>query len=378
MRRRTLIAAVALLVSAPGKAQGASSPPPPIVEAPATDATTPVRTLVLDLTENGGAPAGYSRALTAVVRAVYAADRRRVALATDQLANVTAWDAQKQALGCSSNECLAQVANALAAARLVTGSVDRLEGGARVALVELDAQRSVALARVDRLLAGDDRAVVEGVRQLASELCERVDTLTAGASAEAVLEVDSMPPNARVVVDGREVGLAPTRVTALPPGSRRVRLVGERSVDLFVPLYEGGTTQLLVEFGAPRPPPAAVVEGHSAAQFRGILLASIKGVLAAGLCGCTALSAALWAPASLNTSRPDFVENLAVSGLCLGLLGAPGLGFLTWGASDLLLLPAAPQPLPPLHRVTLRPPPGRGSIAVYEVDDAASAAAMAY
>src|SRR5512145_559829 len=160
---RRALCALALLAAAPAVRPadpGPAAPPPA------------VRILVLDLSVAGSAPKELGRALADVA----AAEASRVGgfsvLSQGDVAAQLGVEKTRQMLGCTEDEsCMLEIAGALAAERLLTGSVTLVDGTYLLAVKLVDARKARSLARVgDTLREPSQAELVDAVRRLAHEV----------------------------------------------------------------------------------------------------------------------------------------------------------------------------------------------------------------
>lgn len=111
------------------------------------------RLLVLDFTAGGGATAEEAQALTeAAVSAASARDIFQVVSARD-VETLLGLERQRQLVGCAEDEasCLAELAGALGARFVLSGTLSRVGGSYQLTLQTLDSSRAQALGRSVRL-----------------------------------------------------------------------------------------------------------------------------------------------------------------------------------------------------------------------------------
>ena len=361
-RRIPLVVALALGIAA-GAAESA---------APAA-ADPRVRTVVLGLQARRGVEdKALAAALSDLVQTAYARDPARVVIGRDEIARVLAWEADRQAAGCDDSGCLAEIGAALDAARIVTGSLDRIGSGYLVVLTEVDAKTAEPLGRAQAQSPADEDALVAVVVKLAEGLVAETRGRGAapqgGGFAEAgSIDVVSDPRGAEVHLAGALMGTTPLKLDNLRTGDQPVRLVRADydTVDVLVPVHPGGTTKVSVEMRIHRTLAeqnfAMRKERRDAEQgWKTARMWTGFGVGATGLLLSTAGGA-------LNTATNGW---LAVSPLAIGAcaVGTAGLGFVTWGAIEALT--PLPQPVPEWEtprRVVVTPPAGKGDVVVREL-----------
>ncbi len=324
----------------------------------ATPATTAsLRTVVLGIAARRDvADTHLADALSDVVLDVYAKDRARSAIGRDDIRRVLDLQADRATLGCDSDKCLAEIAQALDAKRIVTGSIDKLAGGYLVTLNELDATSFVAVARGQKQLPLDEALLVAGVRALAEDLLAQSPLGAAGGVVANAGSIDVVtdPRGASVEIGGIAMGKSPTRADNLAVGMQRVRLLRDDydTVTVEVPVLPVGTTVVNAQMCIAR----ALAQQNLAARrarwrsddawHQGIGWAKVgSGALLGAAGGLLALGGVAGA------------GGYAVVG---GLVGAGlGAGVVAWGVIDLLNPPPPPEPEWELRRVvTVTPPSG--------------------
>jgi len=163
---------------------------------------------------------------------------------------------EKRGKPCHGNEeCLAKIAVAAKATKLIHGTAATLGESYAIDLKLIDVESKSVERRLSELLAGDKAVMIDGVRAIATKLL-------APDEYHGQLELRGLRPGAQVLVDGVEVGVAPLPPTRLDPGQHAVKIVleGFRDVDRFVEIQFGRSTPVEVDFiptaaAAPPPPP---------------------------------------------------------------------------------------------------------------------------
>src|SRR5687768_2517862 len=160
----TLLALLALQEPAP--AAEPAPPPAPAAAAAAPEKRERKRVLVLDLAALG-VDKDTTRVIADSVAAAVANDRNLDVISGADLRSLVDIEAEKRALGCDANEsCLAEIAGALSADLVVSGSVGRLGSLVVVNLSLYDGKRQesvdkqkVSAERVEDLPVQIDMAV---------------------------------------------------------------------------------------------------------------------------------------------------------------------------------------------------------------------------
>jgi len=154
-----------------GVASAASAAPPTEKAA----ANQKLKTVVLGLEGRRGIDAGLAAALTDIVQGVYAREADRMVLGPSDLARVLGFEQTKQALGCDDESCLSEIASALDADRLVTGSLDRIGSSYLFVLSEIDARELTPIGRVEHQFPVEEEMLVSAVRQATVDFLARDD-----------------------------------------------------------------------------------------------------------------------------------------------------------------------------------------------------------
>jgi PEGA domain len=338
---------------------------------PSLAAEDRLRTVILGVSARRGMDdKQLAAALTDVVQGVYGTDASRTVIGRDDIMRVMELEADKQQLGCDSDKCLAEVGAALDAARLVTGSIDKLGDGYMVTLSEIDAKSLVAVGRVQARTSTDENQLVDTVTQLANDLMKKSSLQTATGLVVAnagSLEVSSDPRGAKVLLSGSEMGASPTKIDNLATGTQKLRLVRDdyEPVEVDVPIYPGGTTKVNAELRIIRPLAEKNLEMRQAAWREKNQWHTVGAWTKVGAGGVVGVLGGLWGGASLLGGN----TGAGILGLGIGGVGA---GFLAWGVLDLLNPP--PQPVPEWEmerKVTVTPPNGHGEQQVHVIQAAA-------
>jgi hypothetical protein len=168
------------------------------------------RLAILDFTLAGSAHPDLARVLAD--GAAKGAEGAEYQIITQgEVAAILGLDRMRTLLGCSDDQgCLSDLAGALDAERLLSGSLTILERTALVTVRLIDARKGRTLARVSTsLLDATEKELVDAARRLAFEVVtgKRLDT-------SGVLRIQIDRPGAVVTLDGKEMGRSP--LTAAP------------------------------------------------------------------------------------------------------------------------------------------------------------------
>src|SRR5688572_19374439 len=193
------------------------APPPP---APAVDAPPAKLVAVLDIKGSPGAEATAS-ALTTVLTAEVGALDGFDAVSRNELQSILTHQANASELGCDDVGCLANVGKLANAQLVISGSVVKVEGAHVLAVSLIDPAGPNIVDRKELSWRGSTEAMLAVIRPT-------VDRLLGGASSAAhtgALEVFAAD-GALVVLDGKELGLAPIKdpVRDLMVGVQRLRV----------------------------------------------------------------------------------------------------------------------------------------------------------
>jgi hypothetical protein len=123
-----------------------------------------LKTVVLGLEGRRGVDAGLAEALTDIVQGVYARQPDRVVLGRKDLERVLGFEETKQAVGCTDESCLSEIASALDADRLISGSLDKIGTTYLFVLTELDARRLQPIGRTEHQFAVEEAGLIPAVR----------------------------------------------------------------------------------------------------------------------------------------------------------------------------------------------------------------------
>jgi hypothetical protein len=204
---------------------------PLLVAAPSADlsaakatATLSADKLVAVLDVKGGKDLdGTARALTTVLAAQIGAEPGLKAVAPSELKALLSHQADASLLGCDSVNCLANVAKMVDAKLIATGTVDFVEGAYLLSLSLIEPAGPSVVSRQEAVWRGSADDLLGLVRPLVQRMVDPHGQAHIGSLE--VVAVDG----ARVVVDGKEVGVAPlsAALTSLPTGAHSVRVESE-------------------------------------------------------------------------------------------------------------------------------------------------------
>jgi hypothetical protein len=200
-----------LLAAAQGKPVPLPPPPAAATQAPAPGPTRKAakpRLAVLDFTLAGSAHPDLARVLSdGAARGAEAGDHQ--VITQGEVAALLGLERMRRIVGCAEDQgCLAEMAGALDADQLLSGSLTILERTALVTVRLIDTGKGGrTLARATAtLLDATEKELVDASRRLAHEVVtgKRLDT-----SGRLRVEVDR--PRATVTLDGKEIGQSPLR-----------------------------------------------------------------------------------------------------------------------------------------------------------------------
>lgn len=228
--RRLMFLAIALLIATQAT--------------PANPAVAPaVRVLVMDL-RNDGVPIQTARILGDAMTSQLAARRGLAVVSAEDVRRAVEFEGQKRELGCDTNQCIAEIAQAMGADHVVFGNVGALGAMTIVSLTWHDAKKGESLARrtieVDavedlspRVRVGVDALADEAfgiVREdgpspvfVAGAVVVGVGAVTAVAGAAVALWSASVVNDNGAVVAGKNDG--PTKLNAQGSGQAGIALL---------------------------------------------------------------------------------------------------------------------------------------------------------
>jgi TolB-like protein len=146
-----------------------TTPPPAPPPAPAA-ATRECTLAVLDLEAGDAISPPRARALSDIVTAEVGAHSTCAVLSRSDIRGVLSFEAEKQLMGCASDSCMAELAGALGADYLVTGTITRIEGSMLVSMRMTDMKTLKVARRATDSFAGDDADAIPFVGWLSRKL----------------------------------------------------------------------------------------------------------------------------------------------------------------------------------------------------------------
>lgn len=374
-----LLCVVALaLLAVPASAQ---SDTPPVVGAElglidAASSPRRLKTVIMGLKAQRGADAGLCLSLERVIEGEVMADPGRDVMSRTELTQLMQLEAEKAAMGCEGDSCLAEIADALDADRVVSGTVDRLGSSYLVVLTELDARDVRVIGRVQKRLSTNEDRLFGGVEQMAQELVR-------AASFEGVetgsLVVTSTPP-AEVFVDGESYGGSPALIDQLDPGVVEVELVsGQNRVVVEAPVAYAKSTSVDAQIHLTKGPTIEEIQANAQAAFWGgvfsigEILLGVPMLCASPFCGCGAGAALAYLTGfgfdnagnfnpqgSLTFWATVSAAGIPVLSLAIGLLGL--------SATTFVFGPDVPDMGEPEHKILITPPDGEGDPLKLKID----------
>jgi hypothetical protein len=311
-----------------------------------------LRTVILGVTARRGIDdPRLGEALSDVVIAVYGGDAGRSVVGPADLRRALDWDAARQAIGCDSDSCIAEVASAMNAARLVSGTVDAVGDEFLVTLTELDGNTFTAVGRVQRTVRKDESLLLKTVREAADEL----RSIKGGNSGR--LDLSSDPRGAAIFINNVAMGVTPALLPDLASGDVVVRLVRDDYdvAEFKAPIFGGDTTAVTAQLRLRRTMAEANLRAQQERYEQDGVGRKIAGGVGIGVGVVSSL--VLLGGLALALNSP-------VGGGVVAAVGATGaIGGFVYGGVQLLAAPPPPEPEWTLKRVvTITPPKGRGEV----------------
>lgn len=361
-----------------------------------------IRTVVVGLQARRNVDEGLALAMSDVVQGEVIKDKGRQVFGRTDLQRVLEFESERQALGCDDDSCLAEMASALAADRIITGSMDKVGSSYFVVITEIDAQKVEPLGRVQRRLPLDEDQLIVGIQELSRELLKITRTsgggpapgLAAGTGATtgavtpgptptdpapgagdaptptAVPQVGSImvvtePPGAEVLLYDKPMGATPLRLDELPAGTAELRVKMDEGDPVFVdvPVRAGTVTEVNAKIRVPDTVSEAErvryeeqLSSHNRTYYSKL---GVGGGLA-----CCAAPAGLLIPGVIGTAlgaSGSGAEAAIGAGwfcgaVCCGACALGGLGVGLWGLLDGSDAPEEPRASDDLvHKIEVRP-----------------------
>jgi hypothetical protein len=374
-RRGALAQAIGLVaVSVFGaSASWAQSDVPPVVSAElglSEAASVPVRlkTVIMGLKAQRGADASLCKSLERVVEGEVMADPQRDVMSRNELAQLMQLEAEKAAMGCEGDSCLAEIADALDADRIVSGTVDRLGSSYLVVLTELDARNVRVVGRVQKRLSTNEDRLFGGVEQMAQELVRK-------ASADGVesgsLVVTASPP-AEVFVDGESYGGSPAVIDGLDPGVVELELIsGLDRVTVEAPVAYAKSTKVDAQIHLTKGPTIEEIQANAQAAFWGgvfsigEILVGVPLLCGSPFCGCGGGVALAYVSGFGFNNSGEFAPQgsltfwAAMSAIGIAVFSV-ATGLLGLSATTFVFGPDVPDMGEPEHKILITPPDGEG------------------
>jgi hypothetical protein len=248
----------------------------------------------MPLSPGEGVSEGTATALTEAL-AVELRKRPGLTLVTArELAAVLGFERQKALAGCQSDACMAELAGALDADRVVTGQVARVGESWTLHLQVVDAKRAVALAQASRRLKGGG---VDGLLDLLPEMARELFPDGASAGPLAQGPAAGAPAAAAPSAAAPSAG-GPSAAAPLPPPWAEERLAkGEVDVSKLLLVTDGqGRYMAMVPFSGISGP---VLAGDAKGLF-------LQRVFGGGSEGDRAFSFVFWEPRARVPAEASF------------------------------------------------------------------------
>jgi|GEM_PF-1451644 len=203
----------------------------------------PMSFAVMDFT-TAGIDAEISQSLATVLSSEIRKIEGASVISKEDIRAMIDLEAQKSALGCADESCLAELGDALGVERLVVGSVGKVGSTYVVGLRLINTTDSSVENRVTESFDGQESQLIPAVVYASRKLLGIIDN-TAGN-----MLVSSAQTGAEVFVDGKRIGELPLApLQNLKPGRHEVRVRLDHYHDYRGEVYvkPGGTLNLWVE-----------------------------------------------------------------------------------------------------------------------------------
>lgn len=205
-------------------------------------AETAQRIVVMDLKVEGEANPAVGTQLTARVAELVGKRPEVVVVAPDEVRAMLANEANKQRAGCGEASCLAEIAGALGADLLVSGSVGKIGDAWSVSLSAIDARQVRTVNRVSATWRGESIALLELADPLVTQLLADEHEQLTGA-----LALSGLVDGSRILVDEQVRGTAPAgQVGDIPIGAHHLKIAadGYQPIEQDVIIHQAQTTSL--------------------------------------------------------------------------------------------------------------------------------------
>lgn len=220
--------------------------------APTLLAETTQRVVVMDLKVEGDANPAVGTQLTARVAELIARRPDVTVVAPDEVRAMLANEANKQRAGCGEASCLAEIAGALGADLLVSGSVGKIGDAWSVSLAAIDARQVRTVNRVSATWRGESIALLELAEPLITRLLADEHEVLTGS-----LELSGLADGSRILVDGQVRGTVPAgQLGDIPIGAHRLQITAEgfQPIDQDIIVRQAQTTSLALQQQASEAP----------------------------------------------------------------------------------------------------------------------------
>jgi hypothetical protein len=355
-------------------------------------ASEQLRTVVVGLEGRRNVDEGLALAMSDVVHGETLSDKTRVVFGRTDLQRVLEFESEKQALGCQADSCLAELASAMDADRIITGSIDKVGSSYFVVIAEIDAKKVEPVGRVQRTLPLDEDKLIIGIQEMTRELlrsgaarprvaatkpaastataapvvAETVKDVDASTAAEAdedpstgSIEITSDPEGLEVFRDGILVGTTPFRFDDLAPGTIAIAVGFEKGtppLPVDVTVVAGETTAVEAAQSTSDPSPLDMAAYESASSTNTWISWGLIGggvaCCALGIVGGGGIGAVL----DMSLGSNIFTPVLFSLGCCSGCVACAGLSIA--GLVNMFAFsPDRPRALADeVHRVIIRVP----------------------
>jgi hypothetical protein len=359
----------------------------------------PLKTLVVRIEARRKVDPELALALETVVQSTLTQDESRLVFGQEDLKRIFEFEGERQALGCTDTDCLAEFANALDADRLVMGTMDKMGKSYLLVLIEIDGKTLRPVGRVQKVISSKEDVLVTGVERLTlellaqnekSEIGQDSDVNTASVAGKngkgsknigkknnafafaGSVEVSSVPQGATVMIDGEEMGKTPVVLHNLAVGDVKIKIKRKayQNVLFEVPVFKSKKTKVKAELFLSTKP----AKKHHASKMRiyegqkksnlwwGLTKLGCSGVLCMGSLSMMGLA--------ISSEEQD-IGDPGAGWATSFLSGVTGAGFAWAGFSDLFKHVPRPKGDWELNRqIRINPPKGKGKLILFKTKDA--------
>jgi TolB-like protein len=166
---------------------------------------------VLDFNNTGGISLHESNTLSNRLRSMLVQNSNLIVIERGKMEDILKEQGFQQT-GCTSTECAVEVGKLLNVQKMVSGSIGKIGETYTIDIVLID----VATAQINRSFMRNHKGAVDGLLEVMKSICDQIGgfTIKTGEVKKYVISITSVPAEAVLFINDKEIGKTPFKSTA--------------------------------------------------------------------------------------------------------------------------------------------------------------------